>query len=284
MECLKRQEHIKLSPKSTLTFSIDKIIGCNDEDEHIEDQEEHKAAKVNSNQRNETFNIGGKENSSFQPVKRRADVLQDEKQTKNNQADAILKSEIRKRQLTSYFARDMYDVNMNAVPYLHPAFMLGRVFPEEYRAQMFQNLFALHNQWPNINKETLCSLELLRTHSEPKSYPVQANQHSNQHDQTVDRLKQRNEYKTTTTPKVKQPNSVTEVSKQGAKPVSTNSCSPDGNSRTDSETTSSNRKIISKAQKSFSCPECGKMFNAHYNLTRHMPVHTGKPSRIYSPR
>jgi len=27
--------------------------------------------------------------------------------------------------------------------------------------------------------------------------------------------------------------------------------------------------------KAFTCLECGKVFNAHYNLTRHMPVHTG---------
>ncbi|ESO12382.1 hypothetical protein HELRODRAFT_63207 [Helobdella robusta] len=27
--------------------------------------------------------------------------------------------------------------------------------------------------------------------------------------------------------------------------------------------------------KIFKCPECGKTFNAHYNLNRHMPVHTG---------
>ena len=27
--------------------------------------------------------------------------------------------------------------------------------------------------------------------------------------------------------------------------------------------------------KQISCPVCGKVFNAHYNLTRHMPVHTG---------
>lgn len=27
--------------------------------------------------------------------------------------------------------------------------------------------------------------------------------------------------------------------------------------------------------KSFACGDCGKVFNAHYNLTRHMPVHTG---------
>ena len=28
--------------------------------------------------------------------------------------------------------------------------------------------------------------------------------------------------------------------------------------------------------KNYPCPECGKVFNAHYNLTRHMPVHTGE--------
>jgi len=28
-------------------------------------------------------------------------------------------------------------------------------------------------------------------------------------------------------------------------------------------------------QKTYACPHCDKVFNAHYNLTRHMPVHTG---------
>ncbi|GAB1601296.1 zinc finger protein 841-like [Argonauta hians] len=35
------------------------------------------------------------------------------------------------------------------------------------------------------------------------------------------------------------------------------------------------KKNSLKTQKTFTCPECGKVFNAHYNLTRHMPVHTG---------
>ena len=35
------------------------------------------------------------------------------------------------------------------------------------------------------------------------------------------------------------------------------------------------KKPGNKNQKTFTCPECGKVFNAHYNLTRHMPVHTG---------
>lgn len=39
-----------------------------------------------------------------------------------------------------------------------------------------------------------------------------------------------------------------------------------------SSTTSSG---VALKPKTFACPECGKIFNAHYNLTRHMPVHTG---------
>ncbi|XP_034941708.1 LOW QUALITY PROTEIN: fez family zinc finger protein erm-like [Chelonus insularis] len=37
----------------------------------------------------------------------------------------------------------------------------------------------------------------------------------------------------------------------------------------------SSRESNSGKQKIFACPQCGKVFNAHYNLTRHMPVHTG---------
>lgn len=43
----------------------------------------------------------------------------------------------------------------------------------------------------------------------------------------------------------------------------------DGKSALSAPTTNSTK------QKSFECGECGKIFNAHYNLTRHMPVHTG---------
>lgn len=38
---------------------------------------------------------------------------------------------------------------------------------------------------------------------------------------------------------------------------------------------SSPTSTTSGKPKTFACPECGKVFNAHYNLTRHMPVHTG---------
>ena len=35
------------------------------------------------------------------------------------------------------------------------------------------------------------------------------------------------------------------------------------------------KRTQSGQQKTFTCLDCGKVFNAHYNLTRHMPVHTG---------
>ena len=38
---------------------------------------------------------------------------------------------------------------------------------------------------------------------------------------------------------------------------------------------SSTSGIDSNKGKLFKCNDCGKVFNAHYNLTRHMPVHTG---------
>lgn len=53
--------------------------------------------------------------------------------------------------------------------------------------------------------------------------------------------------------------------------VQTTTTTSVGNS---SSTNSSNAAAAGKP-KTFSCPECGKIFNAHYNLTRHMPVHTG---------
>ncbi|XP_001658249.2 fez family zinc finger protein 2 [Aedes aegypti] len=57
--------------------------------------------------------------------------------------------------------------------------------------------------------------------------------------------------------------------------TSSSASSSDLNSSTNS-TNSTNASAAALAkQKTFACPECGKVFNAHYNLTRHMPVHTG---------
>lgn len=45
-------------------------------------------------------------------------------------------------------------------------------------------------------------------------------------------------------------------------------------SRSDKPAKKSNNDQFLKP-KTYTCQDCGKTFNAHYNLTRHMPVHTG---------
>jgi hypothetical protein len=47
-----------------------------------------------------------------------------------------------------------------------------------------------------------------------------------------------------------------------------NNARPPNKSQTGNSQSSSGNKV-------FKCNECGKCFNAHYNLTRHMPIHTG---------
>ncbi|XP_050314393.1 fez family zinc finger protein erm-like [Anthonomus grandis grandis] len=56
----------------------------------------------------------------------------------------------------------------------------------------------------------------------------------------------------------------------GASTVNNSSTSP-----TNQTNPSTAAALPHAKQKSFECGECGKVFNAHYNLTRHMPVHTG---------
>lgn len=51
--------------------------------------------------------------------------------------------------------------------------------------------------------------------------------------------------------------------------------SPKNHSPSSTGSASQPPNSLNNKQKTFACPECGKVFNAHYNLTRHMPVHTG---------
>ena len=61
----------------------------------------------------------------------------------------------------------------------------------------------------------------------------------------------------------------------GGADSSTATSSPDTTPRRTTATDAVRKSPAAKPAKTFTCPECGKIFNAHYNLTRHMPVHTG---------
>ena len=69
-----------------------------------------------------------------------------------------------------------------------------------------------------------------------------------------------------------------QVTDGGDEGTTAGSISPDPAPRRTTHTNASRKSpatATAKPAKTFTCPECGKIFNAHYNLTRHMPVHTG---------
>ncbi|XP_071960007.1 uncharacterized protein [Antedon mediterranea] len=76
----------------------------------------------------------------------------------------------------------------------------------------------------------------------------------------------------------------TQTSYFSTSPQSSSSLSDLANAYQEKESSSKKRILEDKKEKEkkqdkkskhFPCLECGKVFNAHYNLTRHMPVHTG---------
>ncbi|KAI6187062.1 hypothetical protein M3Y98_00201600 [Aphelenchoides besseyi] len=50
---------------------------------------------------------------------------------------------------------------------------------------------------------------------------------------------------------------------------------PQPNASTNNQSTKSRSNQTESKSKQFKCEECGKTFSAQYNLTRHLPVHTG---------
>ena len=71
------------------------------------------------------------------------------------------------------------------------------------------------------------------------------------------------------------PSSLSKISNVKKIALNTSSSSSSSSCDLNNSATNLTNSATSTKQKTFACPECGKVFNAHYNLTRHMPVHTG---------
>ncbi|XP_045165855.2 fez family zinc finger protein erm-like [Mercenaria mercenaria] len=292
MEFPNGQNCIKMSSKPPLAFSIDKIMGTTKESTENSEVTESNHEFDNSYKRKAQKDINEQDNcslddsekSSFKPVKRSKLAVNEEyrKQqqylaTHYQHAAAVIKNEIQKRQMIPYMGRDIFDVNMNNVACLHPAFMFGRLSSDDYRAHILQNISGIQHQWQTTNKNNGHMLESLNW-SNMKYFPTDG-KHSPQQEKTQDKDHEKQQLQQQNNP---------ECSPKGRQQKLTHS----NNSRTSSDdemakandldaikengsSPSTSKRLVSKSQKSFSCPECGKLFNAHYNLTRHMPVHTG---------
>ncbi|XP_046562161.1 fez family zinc finger protein 1-like [Haliotis rubra] len=173
-------------------------------------------------------------------------------------------------------------------PLYHPVFSnLARSSYEDYHAQLLRNYSLLHQSSLSPNKDRILSnLDLLKFSGFPhvlsqgkplgqrSAFVAQENRDSLFTREKVEE-----------SPKISPCEAEVKVVK-----VDKEECCMDNDKSFDKETENKEeehnnngsspdsnglKKPVNKSQKTFTCPECGKVFNAHYNLTRHMPVHTG---------
>ncbi|KAK3102159.1 hypothetical protein FSP39_009233 [Pinctada imbricata] len=154
---------------------------------------------------------------------------------------------------------------------VHPAFLFGRMTMEEYQSYLLRNYTYAHQHMSPVRHKELNfgmtslpdsekSNDMIRPSLFSQSYQV-----SKCFSSFEEEKKEKDKKEET---KVKhvgdnlERNVDSEKSKAEEVGISDTSISKF-------------KKNVNKNQKTFTCPECGKVFNAHYNLTRHMPVHTG---------
>lgn len=150
-------------------------------------------------------------------------------------------------------------------PMVHPAFLFGRTSVEDYQAYLFRNYSLLQQQLSPVPSRDY-TYEWLRNSGVSKFNSLK----SKSFDVPPSEPKQRELLKRKTESKAKVV-SATEEGKSCEEQLS----SRKDNEKSDSDSISKVKKAAIKTNKTFTCLECGKVFNAHYNLTRHMPVHTG---------
>lgn len=174
------------------------------------------------------------------------------------------------RKRKSDYLRTIHDQSsamMGYGPVVHPAFLFGRTSMEEYQAYLLRNYSLLQQQLsPAPSPSRDYAYEWLRTSGVSKYNSLK-----------------RKDFDAVSPPDAKQRESLKRKSENKSEVDSVDerkSCTDQIGSRKDNEKSendslSKTKKPAIKTNKTFTCPECGKVFNAHYNLTRHMPVHTG---------
>ena len=177
---------------------------------------------------------------------------------------------------------EFQDINMNLMSYLHPAFLLGRINQDDYRAHVLQNYYL--NQNSHVSRETGYALDLYKIANSQyfnspvpmefkKQFQIEEPKLSDAVKPNIDELDNKHRFGVhdSDSPSRKQNSfrdSERTVMKDNGSPEVVEKKLPNNQTRLPGNQ--------SRNQKQFTCPECGKIFNAHYNLTRHMPVHTGR--------
>lgn len=184
-------------------------------------------------------------------------------------------------------SRDNWDVYL---PYLHPAFLMGRVNLLDYNSQLGLLRQHVHPLYPTAGAFWLqnrslagqlkfpCPTGELSTRGLDLSLAQHRASNKDTKSQTFTNQPENStsDSDSQSPKKLTQDNFRTGVAGKKASPDSVALKKEDDSpENVDCDSLSKNKKLGTKPPKTFTCPECGKVFNAHYNLTRHMPVHTG---------
>ena len=317
MACIRAGENHAAGPRQTgLAFSIDKIIGVQSDSKQCttkEYSESNKRDKKDEVESSDTLMDTQMEQNSFQEnilqnkfnenCQAKPDVKENgtsNKRCHSKNEDTHLKGEtnnfssdktraimhdmeLQNKHKQVYQAGEFQDINMNLMSYLHPAFLLGRINPEDYRTHVLQNYYL--NQNAHIGRDSSYALDLYKIASSqyfnsPLSldFKKQYQLESLKMDEPI----QQNIYELDQKPKSsvqKSDLSVNTIDKMKDSDDNNDKVFKDGGPEMREKKLPSNQTRLpgnqTRNQKTFTCPECGKIFNAHYNLTRHMPVHTG---------
>ncbi|KAK3590334.1 hypothetical protein CHS0354_011337 [Potamilus streckersoni] len=255
--------------KPSLTFSIEKIIGSSPKKNSAEPDEDKRTQRFLMTGTEpigqDARNVDQDNTDNNERAKIRETVEQTFLATHYQQATAgaVLNVEMQRRPSHSYDGRSVQDVTL--WPYLHPAFVFGRLPIDEYRAQILQHLTFSQQYHFGMKNYPLCALDL---------YKLASTQYSSQkgfHRRSD--IDQSQGKKTATVADARQATGVERDTDNGQINDSDRNIVIE-DSKNENAILKIKKSTI-KSQKTFKCPECGKVFNAHYNLTRHMPVHTG---------
>ncbi|KAL3853341.1 hypothetical protein ACJMK2_016889 [Sinanodonta woodiana] len=259
--------------KPNLKFSIEKIIGSSpkkNSDEPDEDKRMERFLMTETEQIGQDARSVDPDNSDNNEGAKIHETLQQTFLATHYQqatAAAVLNVEMQRRQSHSYNGGSVQDVAL--WPYLHPAFVFGRLPLDEYRAQILQHL-AFSQQYHFDMKD--CSYSALEL------YKLASTQYSGQ--KGFHRRSEMDQSHVTFHGK-KTSTVVDSLQDTGVERDTDNGQIKHSDKNIETEDSKNENALLKfkkstvKSQKTFKCPECGKVFNAHYNLTRHMPVHTG---------
>lgn len=243
--------------KPKLAFSIESLIEKKEPTKEITKDAEVVSRPIRQDGL-ESNNKDSKCNRDI-PIRTEKTLTQKSASSNNTYANWLLGNDSTKKEIFHNSLDNYYGLQA----YVHPAFMMGRIPNDEYQTYLLRYYSLL----PSTNITSVAKYLDLKSPSIKKFSNI-----SKTNVVQTEKLEGNNRHRKEATSKDLDDNSKENTLSEFIKTEKNPSPEKEESVRLLQNKV---KKVASKTQKTFTCSECGKIFNAHYNLTRHMPVHTG---------